>query len=94
MRMPLDQISVLGRVTQGVRLINLKDDHTVATISLVDKEKEEETTENVVENLEVINNDNSDIVELAEREIAAAEEIEKSEVVEEAADENLEVSEN
>ena len=94
MRMPLDQISVLGRVTQGVRLINLKDDHTVATISLVDKEKEEESTENVVENLEVINNDNSDIVELAEREIAAAEENENSEVVEEAADENLEVSEN
>ena len=94
MRMPLDQISVLGRVTQGVRLINLKDDHTVATISLVDKEKEEESTENVVENPEVINNDNSDIVELAEREIAAAEENENSEVVEEAADENLEVSEN
>ena len=43
MRMPLDQINVLGRVTQGVRLINLKDDHIVATISLVDKEKEEET---------------------------------------------------
>ena len=94
MRMPLDQISVLGRVTQGVRLINLKDDHTVATISLVDKEKEEEITENVVENLEVINNDKSDIVELAEREIAAAEENENSEVVEETADENLEVSEN
>ena len=94
MRMPLDQISVLGRVTQGVRLINLKDDHTVATISLVDKEKEEEATEEIVENSEVINNDNSDIIELAEREIAAAEEIKNSEVVEEAADENLEVSEN
>ena len=46
MRMPLDQISVLGRVTQGVRLINLKEEHTVATISLVDKEKEEEIVEN------------------------------------------------
>ena len=42
MRMSLDQINVLGRVTQGVRLINLKDGHTVATLSLVDKEKEEE----------------------------------------------------
>ena len=94
MRMPLDQISVLGRVTQGVRLINLKDDHTVATISLVDKEKEEEIPEETVENVEVINSDNSDIVELAEREIAAAEENENSEVNDEAADENLEVSEN
>ena len=94
MRMPLDQISVLGRVTQGVRLINLKDDHTVATISLVDKEKEEEQVEEIVENPEVINSDNSDIIELAERELSAAEENENSDSVEEAADENLEVSEN
>ncbi len=74
MRMPLDQISVLGRVTQGVRLINLKDEHTVATISLVDKEKDEEiSAEEVVENSEVINNDNSDVVELAEKEISESE---------------------
>ena len=45
MRMPLAQISLLGRVTQGVRLINLKDDHTVATVSLVDKEKEDNSIE-------------------------------------------------
>ena len=42
MRMPLEQICVLSRVTQGVRLINLKNEQSVATISLVDKEKEEE----------------------------------------------------
>ena len=42
MRMPIDQISVLGRVTQGVRLINLKDNQQVAAISIVDKEIEEE----------------------------------------------------
>lgn len=46
MRMPLDQISTMGRVTQGVRLINLKDNQTVATISLVDKE---ESTEESIE---------------------------------------------
>ncbi len=74
MRMPLDQISVLGRVTQGVRLINLKDEHTVATISLVDKEKDEEiSADEVVENSEVINNENSDVVELAEKEISESE---------------------
>ena len=38
MRMPINQISVLGRVTQGVRLINLKNQQKVSTISLVDKE--------------------------------------------------------
>lgn len=40
MRMPLEQISLLGRVTQGLRLINLKDNQKVSTISLVDKEEE------------------------------------------------------
>ena len=35
-RLPLDQISTLGRVTQGVRLINLKDNQKVSTISIVD----------------------------------------------------------
>ena len=62
MRMALDQINVLGRVTQGVRLINLKDGHTVATLSLVDKEKEEELStineNNIVENNESLNIDN------------------------------------
>ena len=58
MRMPLDQISVLGRVTQGVRLINLKDNHSVATISLVDQEKDESSSPD-----EVINSESSEAVE-------------------------------
>ena len=58
MRMPLDQISILGRVTQGVRLINLKDNHSVATISLVDQEKEESSLPD-----EVINSESSEVVE-------------------------------
>ncbi|MCI8346373.1 MAG: DNA gyrase subunit A [Bacilli bacterium] len=41
MRMPLEQISVLKRATQGVRLINLKDNQKVSTIALVEKELEE-----------------------------------------------------
>lgn len=47
MRMSLEQINTLGRVTQGVRLINLKDNQYVSTISLVDKQ--EEIEEAVVE---------------------------------------------
>lgn len=77
MRMALDQINVLGRVTQGVRLINLKDGHTVATLSLVDKEKEEELStveetqqsDDLGNNLEnVVSEDNSleKLVEAAE----------------------------
>ena len=49
MRMPLDQISVLGRVTQGLRLINLKDNQKVSTISLVDKEEETVVEESIQE---------------------------------------------
>ena len=45
-RLPLNQISQLGRVTQGVRLINLKDNQVVSTISIVEKENSEEETEN------------------------------------------------
>lgn len=50
MRMSLEQINTLGRVTQGVRLINLKDNQYVSTISLVEKQEEinedkEETSE-------------------------------------------------
>ena len=45
-RLSLDQISQLGRVTQGVRLINLKDNQYVSTISIVDREEESDITEN------------------------------------------------
>jgi len=45
MRMSLEQINTLGRVTQGVRLINLKENQYVSTISLVDKTEEENETE-------------------------------------------------
>ncbi len=41
MRMSLAQINTLGRVTQGVRLINLKEGQYVTTISLVVKPEEE-----------------------------------------------------
>lgn len=38
-RLPLQQISTLGRATQGVRLIHLKDNQTVSTISIVGHEE-------------------------------------------------------
>ena len=50
MRMPVDQISVLGRVTQGLRLIHLRDNQKVSAISLVDKEIEsEDNNEDITE---------------------------------------------
>ena len=50
MRMGTENINSLGRVTQGVRLIRLKDEHKVATISLVDKEKEDEKVDDNLDN--------------------------------------------
>ena len=61
MRMPLDQISLLGRVTQGLRLINLKDNQKVSTISLVDKEENE--PENTTEQSENVANENMEIAD-------------------------------
>ena len=46
-RLPLAQVSTLGRVTQGVRLIHLKDNQNVSTISIV--EHEEENLSDVIE---------------------------------------------
>lgn len=52
MKMPLEQVSTLKRATQGVRLINLKNDEKVATVAIVTKEANEESgTDNVVENV-------------------------------------------
>ena len=45
MKMPMTQISTLKRATQGVRLINLKDNQKVSTVAVVNKESEEEQNE-------------------------------------------------
>ena len=45
-KLPIDQISVLGRVTQGLRLINLRENQYVATVSIVDKDDNNEKSDN------------------------------------------------
>ena len=44
-RLSVDKISTIGRVSQGVRLINLKDEQKVSTVTTIVKEKEIEETE-------------------------------------------------
>ena len=51
-KLPLEQVSTLKRATQGVRLINLKDNQKVTTVALVEKEIESE--ENYEDNSDVI----------------------------------------
>ena len=76
-RLPLEQVNQLGRVTQGVKLINLKEGQTVSTVSIVDKQKEEEeveesistneaTQENTVNTEEVVETVNIDQIEESE----------------------------
>ena len=53
-RLPLSQVSSTGRVAQGVKLINLKDNQKVSTIAIIEhteeeiesKEQSQETTQN------------------------------------------------
>ena len=40
-RLSLNQVSTTGRVAQGVRLINLKEDQSVSTIAILDHEEEQ-----------------------------------------------------
>ena len=39
-RISLNQVSTLKRATQGVRVINLKDNQTVATVAIIEKDEE------------------------------------------------------
>ena len=48
-RLSLDQISTLKRATQGVRLINLKDNCLVSTIAMVQKDTEEQSVECIID---------------------------------------------
>ena len=45
-RLPLSQVSSTGRVAQGVKLINLKDNQKVSTIAIIDHEENHDQDEN------------------------------------------------
>ena len=48
-RISLGQVSTLKRATQGVRLINLKDNHTVSTVAIIQKEEDSEEEQSEIE---------------------------------------------
>lgn len=53
-RMAVDDLRVVGRATQGVRLINLKDDDAIASVAKVDIiEDDEEADIEIVDNSEI-----------------------------------------
>ena len=48
-RLPLEQVSTTGRVAQGVKLINLKDDQKLSTIAIINKEESEDNNDSTSE---------------------------------------------
>ena len=44
-RLSLSQVSSTGRVAQGVKLINLKDNQKVSTIAVIEHEEQQEEIE-------------------------------------------------
>ena len=53
-RLSLENISTLKRATQGVRLINLKENCTVATVATVVKDEEEESADSSEDAIEEV----------------------------------------
>ena len=49
-KLPLEQVSTLKRATQGVRLINLKNDQKVSTVAIVEKENADDKSSVDIEN--------------------------------------------
>ena len=45
-RMSVDDMRVMGRATQGVRLINLKENNQIAAVAKVEVSEEDETEDN------------------------------------------------
>ncbi|MFN0256377.1 DNA gyrase subunit A [Pedobacter ureilyticus] len=56
-RIAVSELRVMGRATQGVRLITLKGSDEIASVARIDHEDEEEETEEQVEGGEAPNND-------------------------------------
>ena len=51
-KMPLEQVSTLKRATQGVRLINLKDNQKVSTIAVVEKDETVDENTDINKNMD------------------------------------------
>ena len=48
-RISSEQVSSTGRVAQGVKLINLKNEQKVSTVATIEKDENESVGENIVE---------------------------------------------
>ena len=77
-RVSLEQVSTTGRVAQGVKLINLKDNQKVSTITLIDKEddnndNDEDNSENSDSKLEDVKDTDANVDDNVSRETLSEE---------------------
>ena len=56
-RLPLEQVSTTGRVAQGIKLINLKDNQKVSTVATIKKEEISEDEESIPQETEITENE-------------------------------------
>lgn len=54
-RLSLNQVSSTGRVAQGVKLINLKDDQKVSTVTIIEKSEDDISQDSNINNIEEVN---------------------------------------
>ena len=68
MKMPMNQISVLKRNTQGTRLIKLKDDQLLSTVAIVNKEEESDENDELNSENDIVykNNFNDENIDTTE----------------------------
>ncbi len=59
-RMSISELRVMGRATQGVRLIRLDDGDEIADVTIIDKEDDVDSPDELSESIELINNTNDD----------------------------------
>ncbi len=74
-RTKVDQIRVAGRATQGVRIINLRDGDSIASVMAVPKSEEEEPQEDVVVDAE----NTTEVAEVEQTEAVVVEQAETNE---------------
>jgi DNA gyrase subunit A len=58
-RMKMEEMRVMGRATQGVRLIKIRDTDDIASIAKVPKVEDEEEVETTTNNTEIKSDDNN-----------------------------------
>ena len=67
-RIAVADLRIMGRATQGVRLINIKGSDSIAAVAMVMREDEEEIDENVENNLNEESHDNASETQQTETE--------------------------